>query len=98
MNLHSISAMPRVSICLAALGVAVLAACQTPREVPASAEVLPGSDRDAQGCIASAGYSWCERSGQCERPWELAAKAGFDNTAEGFDRYCAATATEAPAE
>lgn len=29
-----------------------------------------GSDRDAHGCIASAGYSWCELSQKCIRAWE----------------------------
>src|SRR3546814_1551492 len=37
----------------------------------------PGSDRDAHGCIASAGYAWCANTNQCERPWELARKHGF---------------------
>jgi hypothetical protein len=32
--------------------------------------VMPGSDRDAHGCIPSAGYSWCEASQKCYRPWE----------------------------
>lgn len=49
---------------------------------------LPGSDRDIHGCIGSAGYSWCERSNQCERPWELAKKEGFDNTLEQFKAHC----------
>ena len=50
---------------------------------------LTGSDRDEHGCINSAGYQWCERSNQCERPWELADKEGFENTRELFDAYCA---------
>ena len=49
---------------------------------------LLGSDRDIHGCIASAGYSWCDRSNQCERPWELAEKEGFDNNREQFEAYC----------
>ena len=49
---------------------------------------MPGSDRDEYGCIGSAGYSWCIRSNQCERPWELAKKEGFENTREGFQQYC----------
>ena len=48
----------------------------------------PGADRDEHGCIGSAGYTWCERTEQCERPWELAKQAGFDNTGEGFKAYC----------
>ena len=49
---------------------------------------LLGSDRDIHGCIASAGYSWCDRSNQCERPWELAKKEGFDNNREQFEAHC----------
>ncbi len=30
----------------------------------------PGSDRDAHGCIPSAGYKWCETKHKCLRPWE----------------------------
>jgi len=29
-----------------------------------------GGDRDAHGCIPSAGYTWCEASGRCTRAWE----------------------------
>ena len=29
-----------------------------------------GSDRDAHGCIQSAGYQWCDDLGECCRPWE----------------------------
>jgi len=31
---------------------------------------MPGSDRDAHGCIGSAGYSWCAAKNACIRPWE----------------------------
>jgi len=49
---------------------------------------MTGSDRDVHGCIASAGYSWCEREKHCERPWELAKDKGFANTESAFNRYC----------
>ena len=49
---------------------------------------LVGADRDAHGCIGSAGYSWCARTNQCERPWELAKKQGFENTKAAFGKYC----------
>ncbi len=49
---------------------------------------MPGSDKDIYGCISSAGYSWCERTNQCERPWELAEQEGFNNTHERFQEYC----------
>ena len=50
--------------------------------------VAPGSDRDAHGCIPSAGYTWCAYTGQCERPWELATAKGFAPTPEAFAAYC----------
>jgi len=53
-----------------------------------------GGDRDAHGCLPAAGYSWCEREKQCVRPWELAKEAGFENTADGFARHCAAAPTQ----
>jgi len=31
---------------------------------------LVGNDRDAHGCIPSAGYSWCEAKQKCIRVWE----------------------------
>lgn len=31
---------------------------------------LVGNDRDEHGCIASAGYSWCEPKAKCLRIWE----------------------------
>jgi hypothetical protein len=55
---------------------------------PEAVPTLPGSDRDEHGCIRSAGYHWCERTQQCERPWELAKREGFENTAEAFEAWC----------
>ncbi len=31
---------------------------------------MVGNDRDKYGCIASAGYVWCESKEKCIRPWE----------------------------
>lgn len=31
---------------------------------------MVGGDRDAHGCIGSAGYSWDEQKQECVRPWE----------------------------
>lgn len=72
-----------------------LAACASPEKTaaPAKAETAQprvGADRDAHGCIGSAGYQWCQRSQRCERPWELAQAQGLANTAEAVDAYCAA--------
>jgi predicted amidohydrolase YtcJ len=49
---------------------------------------LLGADRDAHGCILSAGYRWCERLGECVRPWGLEAD-GKDGQAD-FAVYCVA--------
>ena len=78
----------------AALLVTSLVACGTatplaPKASEAPQGELMGSDRDAHGCISSAGYSWCARTNQCERPWELARKQGFAQTQEAFYEYCA---------
>ena len=81
---------------------ALSACCQTSAISPpaangaaSSAEIIPppgivGGDRDAHGCIGSAGYTWCAREQACVRSWELAASKGFANSVEGFDQYCVA--------
>lgn len=74
---------PLVSVCL----LFALSACTQPEPRPVA---MPGADRDAHGCIGSAGYRWCTTTDQCERPWELAKARGLDNTASGFDAYCEA--------
>lgn len=69
----------------------LLAACSAPATTPSpQPQARPGSDRDAHGCIGSAGYQWCPRSQRCERPWELAKAKGLPNTAEAVAQYCAA--------
>lgn len=72
----------------------VLAGCTTADPAvappaPAAQVPMPGSDRDAHGCIGSAGYRWCAATARCERPWELARANGFDNTAEAYAAFCA---------
>lgn len=80
----------------------VLAACASPDNAAPRADGKPsttmpkvGGDRDAHGCIGSAGYQWCEHSQRCERPWELAQAHGLANSAEAIDAYCAAPASPA---
>jgi|TARA_R110000796_G_scaffold47320_1_gene113889 hypothetical protein len=36
--------------------------------------IAPGSDWDVRGCIASAGYTWCDILGKCIRLWEESCK------------------------
>jgi hypothetical protein len=40
------------------------------KDIPEDNSFLLGSDRDAHGCIGSAGYTWCEAKNKCIRPWE----------------------------
>jgi hypothetical protein len=63
-----------------ALGLAGCAPPQSP---------MPGADRDAHGCIGSAGYRWCERERACVRPWELAQARGLPGGAESVEQWCA---------
>ena len=54
----------------------LLAGCQSTANVEAGrlvqTEQRVGADRDAHGCIGSAGYSWSESANKCVRPWEQA--------------------------
>lgn len=47
-----------------------------------------GGDVDEHGCRGSAGYAWCEKTQQCERPWELASSEGFENSQDAFRAFC----------
>ncbi|MEM1154464.1 MAG: hypothetical protein AAGI44_09995 [Pseudomonadota bacterium] len=69
--------------------VLITVGCSKVEEPQSAQAAMPGSDRDEHGCIASAGYMWCEHTKQCERPWELAEAQGFENTEAEFEAYCA---------
>ena len=62
--------------------------CEGIDEKQAASQAVVGANRDAHGCIGSAGYAWCERDSECVRPWELAKLRGFSPTSEEFDRFC----------
>jgi len=82
---------------------ACLAGCSTgPSTADASAAdaseaPVPGADRDGHGCIPSAGYAWCAKTAQCERPWELAKAQGLDDGAAAFDAFCGNPPPQEPA-
>lgn len=71
-----------------ALLVALALCCAADSARAASGAPLVGGDRDAHGCIGSAGYQWCAREKSCVRSWELAAQRGFPNTPRAFRRWC----------
>jgi hypothetical protein len=49
---------------------------------------LVGSDKDAHGCIASAGYIWCTKENSCVKPWEYAEGVSIPKTIETVHSYC----------
>jgi hypothetical protein len=61
-NLHDLIPFLIVASLLTACG-------STPWATPGPTGPL-GGDRDAHGCIPSAGYSWCEGKQKCLRTWE----------------------------
>ncbi|AOI84412.1 hypothetical protein [Burkholderia cepacia] len=85
--------VPSLSLAATLACAFALSACAAPSTPPAQSSAPPappmvGSDRDARGCIGSAGYSWCETTQRCERPWELAKQKGFANSAQAYDQFC----------
>jgi len=54
-----------VVLVLIALGAWWYTSSQSTRPAP-----LVGGDRDAHGCIGSAGYTWCAARSACIRTWE----------------------------
>ena len=80
-------AVPLLAICLAACTTGPATPADSTADAPPAP--APGSDRDAHGCIPSAGYAWCAKTSRCERPWELAKAEGFEADAEAFDAFCA---------
>jgi len=70
---------------IAGQATSALATPPAPLKVPAAV----GADRDAHGCIGSAGYAWCAKENACVRPWELARQKGFEAGLDHFKRYCA---------
>jgi hypothetical protein len=82
----------RIARILLVVSVGILSACtgETSPEPGAQAKDTSavGSDRDAHGCISSAGYRWCAKENECKRPWELAEEKGLDATPEAFDDHC----------
>ena len=57
-------------------------------EIAVPKQNMTGSDRDAHGCIGSAGYRWCGRIEKCVRPWELAKEKGFEKSEKAFKNFC----------
>lgn len=53
-----------IAVMTAIITMVLLTACDqaTPQIV--------GGDKDAHGCLPSAGYTWCDATQKCIRPWE----------------------------
>ena len=77
------------TISILMLALMTLSACANSQ--PTAKQQVPkivGGDRDAHGCIGSAGYVWCEREKTCVRAWELASLKGFELNEANFRKYC----------
>ncbi|HZW18219.1 MAG TPA: hypothetical protein VFF71_05380 [Luteimonas sp.] len=86
-----------LAACVAGCSTGPSAPGATADEGSAATMPAPGSDRDAHGCIPSAGYAWCAKTAQCERPWELARAQGLNDDAEAFDAFCGNPEPQEPA-
>ena len=54
-------------------------------------DAVVGGDRDEHGCIGSAGYQWCEKLGECVRPWEIEiADSTAETSQDDFAVFCKA--------
>ncbi len=61
----------RLMLIMGLAALLVLAACATERATDGNTtQPIVGGDRDAHGCIPSAGYTWCETKQKCLRPFE----------------------------
>jgi hypothetical protein len=58
---------------------------------PSRQPPLPGANRDAHGCIGSAGYAWCASEKACVRPWELLRREGREASEAEFRAWCSGT-------
>lgn len=63
-----------LGILLPMIGLCGMSGCiSTPSKVENKVKLV-GADKDAHGCIASAGYQWSEIRQECIRPWEKGMK------------------------
>ena len=53
----------KIFFAIAVIGLFIMTSCTNQKQ-------LVGNDKDEHGCIASAGYSWCEPKQKCIRSWE----------------------------
>ena len=74
--------------------------CELESSVPDAAAkckkaAIVGGDKDAHGCIGSAGYSWCEVKKKCLRSWEESCSVTSAGT-QGFECRVACTGARLP--
>ena len=76
----------------ALIAATTLSACAAP------SEPIFGSDRDAHGCIGSAGQSWSVLKQQCVQPWDVANLKLDDPANDTLAVYVILSADKAQAE
>ncbi|PSJ80254.1 hypothetical protein [Neisseria iguanae] len=77
---------------------ALLLAAATLSACAARSEPTLGSDRDAHGCIGSAGYRWSALKQECVQPWEAADLKLDDPANDTLAVYVILSADKAQAE
>jgi hypothetical protein len=76
--------------CLGIIGFTQLGAepdstVSTVERVEMKTEVMMGSSKDDHGCLSSAGFTYCEGTGECVRPWSDSCPGGT----HFCQQYCA---------
>lgn len=61
---------------------------QTQPAQPENPPILVGNDSDEHGCKGSAGYTWCNVTAKCIRPWEENCTEPVDPMVEAAKKYC----------
>merc|ERR1712224_67334 len=57
--------------------------------LPSHGATRPGGQgADEHGCFADGGYSWCEATNQCQRPWEADCPSSDDGNGVAIPRDC----------
>ena len=65
-----------------------MVACQNNRakvNPPSNDSTLVGNDKDNNGCLASAGYSWSQLKDSCIRPWENSIALHVSDTSANYE-------------
>jgi hypothetical protein len=82
---------PACQHCTVSKCVPAFESCSGITDVPSkTVAVAAGNDADEHGCALTAGYSWCEHTSKCARPWEEKCEPVAINTEVATATACSA--------